>query len=225
LQDAGQTAGQHAERRLRWQREHEKLIDRRTAVETKAENAPFISGPLLCRTLREVMPDNVVYIDGTVVHAAQLREHLTLDQPQSFFRIPSGLGQGIGLALGTKLALRDRPVVLLIGDGSFLYNPVIPSLMFAKANDLPVMIVIFNNNKYQAMKRAHLEYYPSGVAVTEGVFFGVTIDGPDYSTLADLIGGHGDRVEQPAALKQALSNALAAVQSGKTAVVNVVLKE
>ena len=53
-----------------------------------------------------ILPAETVYIDETVAHAGLLREHLADDRAQSFFRIPSGLGQGLGLALGTKLALR-----------------------------------------------------------------------------------------------------------------------
>ena len=44
---------------------------------------------------------------------------------------PNGLGQGLGYALGIKLALPKRPVVLTIGDGTFLYNPVVPAIVFA----------------------------------------------------------------------------------------------
>ena len=35
----------------------------------------------------------------------------------------SGLGQGLGIALGVKLARPKQPVVTLIGDGAYLYNP------------------------------------------------------------------------------------------------------
>ena len=38
------------------------------------------------------------------------------------------LGQGFGVALGVKLANRDKFVALFIGDGSFLYNPVLQGL-------------------------------------------------------------------------------------------------
>ena len=43
-----------------------------------------------------------------------------------------GLGQGIGVALGVKLADPAREVALTVGDGSFLYNPIVQSLSAAK---------------------------------------------------------------------------------------------
>ena len=60
--------------------------------------------------------------------------------------IPS-LGQGIG-------------VVLCIGDGSFLYNPVLQGLGAARDNDLPILIVVCNNKKYQAMHQLLTKFYP-----------------------------------------------------------------
>jgi thiamine pyrophosphate-dependent acetolactate synthase large subunit-like protein len=47
--------------------------------------------------------------------------------------------------------------------------------------------------------------------------------GPDYATLVAPFDGYGVRVEDPGQLKSALQNALAAVNGGKVAVVDIVL--
>jgi acetolactate synthase-1/2/3 large subunit len=103
--------------------------------------------------------------------------------------------------------------------------PVLPSLTFSKDQDLPLLIVVLNNNKYEVMRRTHLNWYPSGVAASEQLFYGVHINGPDYSSLASFVGGHGARIDQPAALNDALTRALAVVQGGRTAILNVMLDE
>ena len=159
------------------------------------------------------------------MHSPIIRDLLEWDEPHSFFRIPSGLGQGLGIALGTKLAARERPVVMLIGDGSFLYNPVLPCLTFSKDQNLPILIVIFNNNKYEVMRRTHVQWYPEGVSASEKLHYGVHIENPDYSELAKWTGGVGITVDKPAALKDALAKAYASIQAGKTAIVNVMLSE
>ena len=192
---------------------------------TRRAESKTIPTALLCKTLNDVLPADTIYLDETIVHSPIIRELLNWEQPHSFFRIPSGLGQGLGIALGTKLAARDRPVVLLIGDGSFLYNPVLPSLTFSKDQELPILIVIFNNNKYEVMRRTHLSWYPDGVSAREKLHYGVHIDGPDYSTVAHLTGGHGARVDQSAELKNALAEAFGAVQGGRTAILNVMVDE
>lgn len=225
LQRLGQSAAQHAARRTRWQDEHDKLVAKDRAIEDKAQHTKTISTALLCRALNEVMPSDTIYVDETIVHSPILRELLTWEKPQSFLRVPNGLGQGLGLALGAKLAARTRPVALLIGDGSFLYNPVLPALAFSKDQNLPILVIVLNNNNYEVMRRTHLNWYPSGVCASEKLFYGVHINGPDYSAAANITGGHGVRVDQPAALKNALANALASVEGGRSAILNVILDE
>lgn len=225
LKKAGQSAGKHAERRKRWQDEHGKLMARRKATQDKAKDADTISTALLCRALNDVLPPDTIFCDETIVHSPIIRDLLEWDAPHSFFRIPSGLGQGLGITLGTKLAARERPVAMLIGDGSFLYNPVLPCLTFSKDQNLPILIVIFNNNKYEVMRRTHVQWYPEGVSASEKLHYGVHIENPDYSELAKWTGGTGIRVDKPAALKDALEKAYASIQAGKTAIVNVMLSE
>lgn len=223
LQRSGQSAAQYANRRARWQQEHDKLVDKVRATEDKAWDSKAISTAMLCQALNSTMPSDVIYVDETIVHSPILREHLDWEKANSFFRVPSGLGQGFGIALGTKLGERNRLVVLLIGDGSFLYNPVLPSLTFSKNQDLPILIIILNNNNYEVMRKTHLEWYPDGVSAREKLFYGVHINGPDYSTVANLIDGHGLQVDQPAILKDALDKAIATVEGGKTAILNIML--
>jgi acetolactate synthase-1/2/3 large subunit len=137
------------------------------------------------------MPADTIYVDETITHSAMLRQHLPMTMPQSFFRGSGGLGQGIGTALGIKLAARERPVVLLVGDGSFLYNPIIQALGASKRHELPIAIVIFNNKKYAAMRQGHVHHYPDGASASENLHYGVTIDGPDYEQLGGHFGFHG----------------------------------
>jgi acetolactate synthase-1/2/3 large subunit len=42
-------------------------------------------------------------------------------------RRSSGAGR-LGYALGVKLALPQRPVVVTIGDGTLMYNPLVPAI-------------------------------------------------------------------------------------------------
>jgi acetolactate synthase-1/2/3 large subunit len=111
----------------------------------------------------------------------------------------------------------------LIGDGSFLYNPVVQALGAAKGNDLPILIVVCNNRQYRAMQVGHRHHYPDGVAQEAGIWHGVTIDGPDYAEFGKPFGFHGQRVESPAELPGAIQSAMHAVEEGKTAILNVVL--
>src|SRR5262249_56002293 len=110
--------------------------------------------------LGDGVPADTIYVDETITHSPMLRQHLPQTTPQSFFRGSGGLGQGIGTALGIKLAAPQRPVALLVGDGSFLYNPIVQALGASKRHDLPIMILILNNQKYEALPQGHAHPYP-----------------------------------------------------------------
>ena len=109
-----------------------------------------------------------------------------------------GLGQGIGVALGVKLALGpERLVAFTVGDGSWLYNPVLPGLMASAEYGLPVLIVVFNNGKYLSMRHNHRRVYPDSVAARTGYQLGVDLTAqPDVAAVATAAGAaglHGDR--------------------------------
>ena len=213
-------AGAVRARRQRWAREHENYVTGLRAEREKARNGSDIDPLSLVGALGEVMPADTIYVDETITHSAMLRQHLPMTMPQSFFRGSGGLGQGIGTALGIKLASRERPVVLLVGDGSFLYNPIIQALGASKRHELPIAIVIFNNKKYAAMRQGHVHHYPDGASASENLHYGVTIDGPDYEQLGGHFGFHGQRVEKVGELNDAVRSTLAAANGGRTAILN-----
>jgi acetolactate synthase I/II/III large subunit len=210
-------------RRQRVAREHDSCVAALRAEREKAQNGSGIDPLSLMGALGEVMPADTIYVDETITHSPMLRQHLPQTTPQSFFRGSGGLGQGIGTALGIKLAAPQRSVALLVGDGSFLYNPIVQALGASKRHDLPIMIIILNNQKYEAMRKGHVHHYPDGASASKDLHFGVTIEGPDYERLGSHFGFHGERVEKLAELKGVLQKALAATKSGKTAILNVVV--
>lgn len=211
------------ENKARWEAEHNALVDGHRRAGAAAKDLNPIDPAWLCTALSEVMPGNAVYVEETITHRQDILRHVDWSSAQSYYHPAGGLGQGLGLALGVKLATPERPVVALMGDGSFLYNPIIPALGAAKDYNLPILIVVFNNSEYLAMKNTHLSFYPNGVAATSDLWHGVQISSPDYAKMLEPFGGHGERVEDPAMLKPALERALATVNSGQTALVDVVL--
>jgi acetolactate synthase-1/2/3 large subunit len=219
----GIDAARYAERRARWRREHDRIAAAERAAEAEAAQGDKIDPLALVGALRAAMPADAVYVEETITHAGMLQQRLPWDRPQSFFRPGGGLGQGLGMALGVKLAMKDRPVAALIGDGSFLYNPVVQALGAAQNYALPILIVVCDNRQYRAMQTGHLHHYPDGVAQSADLWHGVHIDGPDYSELGKPFGFYGQRVARPAELQPALAGALAALADGKSAILDVVL--
>jgi acetolactate synthase I/II/III large subunit len=213
-----------SDRKARWESEHNKLQEGYHSSAAAAQEKQPIDPVWLCAAISEAMPQDTIYVDETIVHRPAILQHVQWSQPQSYFHPNGGLGQGLGLALGVKLARPERPVVALMGDGSFLYNPITQSLGVSREASLPILIIVFNNGCYASMRRNHLSFYPQGDSATSGIFYGVNIPGPNYAQLVEPFGGYAERVEDPSKLKPALRHALEAVKGGNIALVDVVLE-
>ena len=106
----------------------------------------------LMHALGELLPPEAVVIDESISSSAGLRQLIKSNDPQSFFALRGGgIGWGLPAAIGAKLALPDRPVVALIGDGSALYT--CQALWTAAHEQVPVVFVILNNASYRILKQ------------------------------------------------------------------------
>lgn len=214
------------QRRARWTKSHTDYVAARQAERDAASTDGGLNMLSICAAVRDAMPAETIFVDETITHFPQMRAHLPLTQPQCLFKNSvSGLGQGMGLSLGVKLAAPDRPVVLLVGDGSFLYNPIVQALGASKAHELPIIVVVMNNKRYKAMGQGHAKYYGDGVAVEHGFDFGVNIDGPAYQNLGAEFDADGEFADDYEGFKTALKNAKANTAAGRTTIINAVIPE
>ncbi|MGW3106103.1 thiamine pyrophosphate-dependent enzyme [Streptomyces sp. NPDC001100] len=196
-----------------------------TQAETEAAGAEGIDPVLVAATLRKLLEgrDGIV-VDETITHSRVVKRHVQTADPDAYFYVQGGLGQGIAVALGVKLAAQERPVVLTIGDGAFTYNPVIQSYDASNAYELPLLIVVFNNRVYKSMNLNHRRFYPKGAAADTGEWLGTDLHRlPRLAAFAEPFGMHTETVDAPEALAPALERALKAVAEGTTAVVDVLV--
>lgn len=117
-------------------------------------------------------------------------------------RFPFGtgtLGFGLPAAVGAKLAQPDREVVVVAGDGAFLYNPQELATMMLLGQKLTV--VIANDGSYGAIKHNMTERFGRATAHA--------LANPDFVRLGEAFGMHARRLESPDAIGDALAEALA----------------
>jgi acetolactate synthase-1/2/3 large subunit len=149
--------------------------------------------------------------------------------PGSFFGPPaaSSLGWGLGAALGAKLAARDRTVICTVGDGSYIFGAPTAAHFVSRAYDLPVLFVVFNNRAWNAVKRAVKGLAPDGWTAKTGTIPMSDLEpAPDYELVCRASGGHGERVEDPAKLPEALARGLKIVREERRQVLlNVICKK
>lgn len=174
------------------------------------------------RGLQDEQPD-AIFVDEMVTSNSAIWKHLPVREPGTWFGSGgSGLGWGLGAALGVKLAHPERSVIALVGDGSFVFGAPLAALWAAARQDAPIMVVILNNTCYNATKRPLVASYPEGYSVRENRFVGIDIDPPPrYDLLAEAAGAHGMVVTQPTDLPLTLRTALERTQKGQSVVVDV----
>ena len=158
----------------------------------------------LMQVLSESLPADAVVVDEGLTSSLALPRLWAYRDERSFYGLASGgIGFAVAGAVGIRLAVPDRPVVAVIGDGSALYN--IQALWTAAHLRLPLVYVIANNRGYRILKQR--------VRAGHGVerFVGMDFDDPpvDFAGLAAAMGVRSRRVVDPDEVGPALNDALA----------------
>ena len=164
--------------------------------------------------------------DDIVVNEAVTRQsipNMQISRPKPGTMISNaggGLGASAGTALGVKLALPDRCVVQIVGDGSFYFNN--PTAMYAlgKQYALPIFTVVLDNSGWAAVKGATLRVYPEGQAKSKNLFQAILPANMDFSKVVEAAGGYGERLVDPADVPAAISRCLAEVRAGRSALLH-----
>ncbi|MDY6972394.1 MAG: thiamine pyrophosphate-requiring protein [Thermodesulfobacteriota bacterium] len=136
------------------------------------------------------------------------------------------LGWGLGSALGIKLASVDKTVIATVGDGSYMFS--VPSVchFVSNANELPILVIVYNNQCWNAVKMATRGLHPEGWAVGTSRFpLSELQPTSNYEKICEAFGGYGERVETPDQVGPALERALRVVrQEKRQALLNMVCK-
>jgi benzoylformate decarboxylase len=148
----------------------------------------------LLEAIGAMLPKNAVVIEEALSSAPGIRMLINSNDEQSFYGLRGGgIGWGLPAAIGAKVALPDRPVVALIGDGSAMYT--IQALWTAAHYRLPVIWVIFNNTSYRILKQRLVML--RGLAEQADKFVGMELTDPavDFIGLARSLGIEGHRAK------------------------------
>ncbi|MFC2032199.1 thiamine pyrophosphate-dependent enzyme [Chloroflexota bacterium] len=223
IPEPDRSGSHYQERFTQWQTKHEQMVAQwKTEALAGQRNKP-ISPKWFLSIVNKVLPSNSIVVAETITHTPLVNRYLT--KPDACFRAAGGgLGLGLGMTAGVKLACENRPVIFLVGDGSFNYNPVLAGLGLCQEYHLPVVIIVLNNGGYMAMRGNYQQCYPNGWAVSHNAYLGVDIaPEPDYTKVAEAFDAHGERLAEPDDIEPALNRALQQIAMGKVALLDVIL--
>jgi benzoylformate decarboxylase len=102
--------------------------------------------------LAERLPREAVVVEEAPVDRPELHDRLLAREPLGFLSAAmGGLGFALGGATGLRMAMPERPVIAVVGDGSSLYG--IQALWSAAHYKVGVLFVILSNGGYAIMDR------------------------------------------------------------------------
>lgn len=156
-------------------------------------------------------PETIVVADASY-SSIWVANYLTAQRPGMRFLTPrglAGLGWGLPMALGAKVARPDAPVICLSGDGGF--GHCWSELETARRMGLAVTLIVLNNQVLGYQKDAENAFFGDHTSACD-------FQAVDHAAVARACGCNGVRVEDPADFAAALRAALA---SDRTTVIDV----
>jgi thiamine pyrophosphate-dependent acetolactate synthase large subunit-like protein len=150
--------------------------------------------------LRAALPDEGILSCDQAIACYWAVRHYRVPGPRRFL-YPAGsaaLGFGLPVGIGAQVAAPNAPVCVLAGDGGFLFTGT--ELATAVQYELPVAIVVCNDNAYGMIKAAQKMRYDGRVLDTE-------LRNPDFVAFGKAFGAHAEKLAGPDELAGALASA------------------
>jgi len=190
------------------------------AMEAAAGSSP-VNPVWVAQCINNLKDDNTVVVNELGVPL----QFLNLDQPRSYLSssLAGGLGFGLGASLGAKMGAPDKNIILVVGDGSYMFGCPTAAHHTAKLHGLPTTTIVMNNARWHAVHRSTLGMYPDGLASQEDIMPLVSLgDTPEFDKIMEACGGHGEKVDHADQLEEALKRCLEANKKGQAALINLV---
>ena len=155
-------------------------------------------------SLSELRPKNAILVNETASNLGDLAQCWPINEPGSYYYFASGiLGWGepaaVGVAIAQKKLGTGRPVIAVIGDGSFQYS--VQSLYTAARQKLKLIYIVPCNDEYAILKEfAVLEKTPNVPALD--------LPGLDIVTTAKAFGCIGVAANTAEEIKASFKTAL-----------------
>jgi benzoylformate decarboxylase len=216
------SAGAKGVARDRLKTASEAIAKERDALRAKARalaSAVPVQALALLEAIGAMLPKDTVVIEEALSNAPGIRQLINSDDPQSYFGLRGGgIGWGLPATIGAKLALPERPVVGIIGDGSALYTT--QALWTAARYNIGAIFVILNNTSYRILKqRLHAM---QGISHQVDQYVGMELIDPAVDFLS-LSRSFGVKAERAKTVHEATDLLAQAIKDGGPMLIDVTL--
>ena len=181
-----------------------------------SNEAPITPYRVIWEFMKAVDPSEAIVTHDSGSPRDQIMPFYRSDGPRSYigWGKSHGLGTGLGLNIGAKLAAPDKFVVNFMGDAAFGMTGL--DFETAVRCDIPILTVVFNNST-MAVETDHL-------ARSHQLFRTRDIGG-NYADMAAAMGGWSERVEDPSQVGDAIIRARHATEDGQASLLEFITSE
>ncbi len=163
----------------------------------------------LIGVMNEVLPDDARIVTSSGNTQAQLFQEYVYKEP--YCNVTTGgfstMGWALPAAIGVQLALKDKPVIALMGDGDFLM--IMQELATLAQYDIPVIVIVADNSGWMAIKDLQMNAFGPNLAFGNDFMKDGVPYSPNFNQLAASFGLVNFRAETASQLKETLEKSLA----------------
>jgi acetolactate synthase I/II/III large subunit len=214
-----------ADRRARLEERKREMIAESERLAQEAGKRRPMHPRWVAYELGKILESDAIVLDEALSNSGHVQTYHRRAEPNTYFGSGgSSGGWGSGAAFGAKLARPQSDVVLVTGDGFFMFGTPLPALWSAAHYKTSFLTVVFTNRSYSTGTSGVKRTYPNGVIARTGNYEGGLFDPPpDFGKLAESVNGYGETVRESDALAGALRRGLDAVHQGSPAIISAYL--
>jgi benzoylformate decarboxylase len=180
------------------------------AVDRENRDATPLHFSRFAEELAARLPADAVLFDEALTNSPALTRHCTPTLPGHFFQTRGGsLGVGIPGAIGAKLAMPEKTVFGITGDGGSMYT--IQALWTAARHNVAAKFIICNNRSYRLLQLNVSQFWKEqGIAAHDfPLSFDLSKPEIDFAAMSISMGVPAVRVTKPEEVGPAIDKALA----------------
>lgn len=166
-------------------------------------NEEGLTGPYIVEEIYKETKGDAIICTEVGQHQMWAAQYYKYSKPRTF--LTSGglgtMGYGLGAAMGAKLAMPEKTVINIAGDGCFRMN--MNELATAARYNIPVIEVVINNHVLGMVRQWQALFYGGRYSAT------ILDDQADFVKVAEALGCKGIRVTKKEEMEPALKEAIA----------------
>lgn len=162
-----------------------------------------LTGPYVVEEIYKATKGDAIICTEVGQHQMWAAQYYKYSKPRTF--LTSGglgtMGYGLGASMGAKLAMPDKTVINIAGDGCFRMN--MNELATAARYNIPIIEVVINNHVLGMVRQWQALFYGGRYSAT------ILNDQADFVKVAEALGCKGIRVTKKEEVAPALQEAFA----------------